>query len=280
MSIPVGGASLVAVLASFAFASATAAAQSIPQRGPPPISSPITDRFAFRGVYFAPSIDTVGRFDSSAGTIGTVFDGETDLGLNDRSNQGRLELTFRLRERHKVRADYFRLTRYGESTLTRPIAFRDTIYNLNDRVETNLNLRMLGFTYTWSALRTERFEAGIGLGLHTLEAEARGRVRTRLIREEGTGIGALPSLAAEGTWRISRRWAVTGRANLLSVDVSDVSGKFQEFHVDVQWRARRNLAFGIGYTGMKIDLDSRDPDLTGALLIDASGPEAFFRVSF
>ena len=70
-----------------------------------------------------------------------------------------MELAFRMRERHLLRVDYFKLNRYGEHTLTRQINFRNQVLRANDRVATNLDLRLLGFNYSWVALRRENYNS-------------------------------------------------------------------------------------------------------------------------
>ena len=53
------------------------------------------------------------------------------------------------------------------------------------------------------------------------------------------------------------------------------------FHACLQFRAARNVAFGLGYTGTLYEVDSADPDFfSGYLWIHDHGPEAFIRVSF
>ena len=273
---------LTRIAAALILASPFTALAAIPgapgSEAPPP--SPLTDHFALRGVYFQPSITTDGRFDSDAGTAGTPFSGEVDFGLDDVANQGRMELAFRMRERHLLRVDYFKLSRYGESTLARQINFRNQVFRINDRVATNLDWRMMGFNYTFAALRRPTFELGLGAGLHLLEADARSEIRARNIRETGSGTAALPTLGVDGTWAFHRRWSIGGFARYLSVSSGDIDGSFTDLHVDVQYRWKRNVAIGIGYSQVKLDAEVSDADLPGQLAIDANGPEAFFRVSF
>lgn len=265
---------------AFCLALAVPAALAAPAPGAKQVSSPITDHFAMRGIYFQPALTTDARFDSDAGTPGTPFSGEDDLGLDDEANQGRLELILRMRERHRMRIDYLKLDRYGENTLTRPITYRNTNYAIGDRVLSDFNVRMLGMTYTYSALYREKFEIGVGLGLHLVEASAKSEVPVRNVNEEGSGVGVLPTLAVDGTWRISRRWAVTGHAQYLSVSAADVDGSFADYHVDVQYRWRRNVAFGLGYSFLNLDVDIQSSNLPGAVKLESAGPELFFRVSF
>ena len=265
-----------AVVALFSCANAFAA---LPVAQRPP-ANPLNDYFALRLSYFQPALTTAGRFDSDAGTAGTPFSGEGDLGLDDVGDQGRMELTFRMRERHLLRADYFKLNRYGENTLARQIAFRNQVFRVGDRVATNLDWRMLGFNYSWIALRRENFELGVGAGLHLASADARSEIRVRNIRETGSGTVILPTLGVEGTWAFHRRWSVGGFARYMSISTSDADGTFGDYHLDVQYRWKRNVAVGLGWSSITLDAEVSDADLPGALKIEAGGPELFFRVSF
>jgi len=268
-----------AAVALFSCATAVAALPGTPGTQRPP-ASPLHDYFALRVSYFQPGLTTEGRFDSDTGTAGTPFSGEDDLGLDDVANQGRMELTFRMRERHLLRADYFKLNRYGENTLTRQINFRNQVFRAGDRVASNLDWRMLGFNYSWVALRRETWELGVGAGLHLASADARSEVRARNIRETGSGTVILPTLGVDGTWAFHRRWSAGGFLRYMAVSNSDADGSYGEYHVDVQYRWKPNVAVGLGWSSIDLDAEVSDADLPGMLKIQATGPELFFRVSF
>ena len=244
------------------------------------IASPVTDRFALRGIYFQPSVETDLRFDTDLGTLGTPLTAEDDLGMDDELNQGRMELMFRMRPRHRMRVDFFKVDRFGDVILDREIIFGDEVFNVLDRVQSTLDWRMLGFTYTFSPLRFQRFELGTGLGIWLLEAEARGEVPARFIREEESQGGAAPSVALDAAWAISRRWALSLRAQYFRVSRDDFSARLADYHADVQYRWHRNFAVGLGYTSLHIDAESTDEDDSGLFSMKVNGPELFFRVSF
>jgi hypothetical protein len=267
-----------ALVLAFPFAACAALPGTPGTQRPSP--SPLTDYFALRGIYFQPSLTTDGRFDSDAGTPGTDFSGEADLGLDDEANQGRMELAFRMRERHLLRVDYLKLDRYGENTLNRTINFRNQVYRVGDRVVTDLDLRMMGFNYSFAAFRRETFEIGVGAGLHLVQAEARSEIRARNIRETGSGTAVLPTLGLDATWAFHRRWSVGGFVRYLSVSTSEGDGSFTDLHFDVQYRWRPNVAIGLGYSSIGLDVEVSDADLPGRLDVQAAGPELFFRVSF
>jgi hypothetical protein len=290
------GLALAAVLVSFNAAQALAQEQSgEPRQRPasellqPPkkgvIASPITDRFALRVLYFAPTAETFMRLDPESSSIqGTELVAEDDLGLEDKPSQARVEMIFRIRERNRLRVDFYKLTRHGDMVLNRPIAFGDQIFQVNDRVQTLLDWRELGLTYTRSVLYRERFEVGLGLGIALLEAKARGEVPARNIREQEDGVAPYPTLALDATWRISTRWSLNLRGQTFTAHSRDIEATKSDYHGDVQYRWRRNFTVGLGYSSLQLEADvlpNGEPGRqTGRLDQDISGPELFLRASF
>jgi hypothetical protein len=246
------------------------------------IASPISDRFFVRGMYFQGNVETLLRVDSTGATTpdGTLLSGEDDLGLDDVVNQGRMEFDIRMGERNHIRIDYFKLNRFSEQALARDIEFGDFTFQAGDTFRAVLDWRMLGITYTYSLFRGERFEAGVGLGLHVLEAKAEGSEPGTLNREQDTEAGIFPTIAVNGAFRITRRWSVTVRGQSFSASPEGFDGTLSDYHADVQFRWRKNLAFGIGYSAIEVDLDVIDADQPFLFNMNTSGPELFFRASF
>jgi hypothetical protein len=246
------------------------------------IASPVSDRFYMRGIAFLGDVNTQMRVDSTGSTTpdGTLLSAEQDLGLDDTIEQARMEFDVRLGERNHVRIDYFKLDRFGQVTLPEDIEFGDFSFDAGDTFRSKLDWRTLSLTYTYSLFKAERFEAGLGLGLHIFEIHAEGGEPGTLNRDRGEEAGAFPTLALNASYRISKRWAVTARYNTLRVDVDDGSGEYVDLHADLQYRWRKNFAIGIGYSNLSMDLDLDDVDEPFFFDLDTKGPEIFFRAAF
>lgn len=245
------------------------------------LATPINDRFSIRASYFPASVSTDIRLDDSAGVQGTPFSAEDDFGLKDKLNQVRVEVLLRILERHRFRVDYFNLRRNGDQVLTQDIAFGDQTFATGDEVRSTIDWKTLNFTYLYSIFHTQRFELGGGAGVTLFQGEMRARVPARLVREDRSGSIAYPSFALDGTLRIAKRFSVNARANYLSGHVDGSKGKLSDYHADVQYRWRRNLALGLGYSKLKTKLDiASDNDLAGRFRLDVDGPEFFVRASF
>jgi hypothetical protein len=245
------------------------------------VASPITDRFALRVTYFAPTADTFVRLDQENGQPGTELLAEQDLGLDDKPTQARAEMIIRLRERNRLRVDYFKLTRYGDQILNRTISFGEQTFLVSERAQTMIDWRQLGLTYTRSLLYFDRFELGAGLGIALLETRAKGEVRARNVSESEDGIAPFPTFALDATWRISSRWSLNVRGQTFTANTDDFDGTLSDYHGDIQYRWRRNFTMGLGYTSLRMKVESTSTDdLTGKFDQDISGPEFFIRASF
>jgi hypothetical protein len=247
---------------------------------PAPIASPITDHFALTAGYFWGSVSTFGRFDSSSGVQGTPFSAEHDLGLTDQARQPFIEIIFRLEERNRLRVDFIDLRRAADKVIDRTVQYGDVTFLVDNPVHSEFDWRQMDLTYTYSFLRNDRFELGAGLGVHLLEAEAIAEIPKTPQSADFNGAGPFATLALDGTWRISRHWALTARGNYLKVTIGSVGGQMGQLHTDLQYRWRRNLAFGVGYRRQEIDLDLHGTDPSGVLRFIISGPELFARASF
>ena len=84
------------------------------------------------------------RYDPSPLLPGTRFRGEETLGFDGELNQGTVEMMFRMADRHRIRADFFTMSRSGDVLLDQLVQFGDDTYRVNDRVESSMDLRMLG----------------------------------------------------------------------------------------------------------------------------------------
>ena len=250
--------------------------------------SPITDRFAVSGIFFNPAVTTQLRIDTQSpapgilGTTGTTVNGERDFGLDSRIPQGQIEIIFRLRENNRLRVNYFETNRRGDHAIDRTILFGDETFVANDRVTSSLDWRQFSLTYTYSLFRNDHVEAGLGVGVHFLEADARGQVNAKQLRQEVSGSGAFPTIPVDITWRIWHGLALSARGQYFHASVNNFEGSIAEYHGDLQWRWKRypNFSLGAGYTIMRSSLDVDDTNFPGSFRLNVRGPTGFFKVSF
>lgn len=249
------------------------------------LASPVSDYFYVRGGVIPSTVATEFRLDPNLATPGTLLTAEEDLGFDDQPVLGNLEFSLRMRERNRLRINFLQLDRNEVTSLPRDIQFGDESFDAGERVRTLFDFRMISLTYTYSVLRGERYELGAGLGAHAIVSEARASAPGRLPndpprRELETGNAAFATVALDGAFRISKRWAVTARGQYFSTKIQDVDGSLGDYHVDVQYRWRKNFAIGLGYSATQFEITSAEEDFPGLLNLDVKGPELFARISF
>jgi hypothetical protein len=191
-----------------------------------------------------------------------------------------MEFDIRMRENNHVRIDYFKLNRFSEQPLPRDIVFGDFTFPEGTQFRSKLDWRVFTLTYSYSFIHTNRFEGGLGLGIHLIEAHAAGGEPGTLNREEADEVGIFPTIAANIAWRISKRWSITARGQQFSASPEDFDGKMADYHADIQYRWRKNFAIGLGYSKIQTNLEVFDADQPLLFDLDTSGPEIFFRASF
>jgi len=244
--------------------------------------SPITDHFYIRATFYDPQLRTNLRLDPSApaGALGTPLNAESDLGLPGRLQKGRVEFMFRLRERSKVRVDYFESDRSGNKVLAHDVVFGNETFVGGDLAQTSLDWQQFDITYTYSFIRNSRFEVGAGLAAYFLDVDAIGYVPSTFQRQEETAATPIPAVPLDLTWAISSRWAATARGAYLRAHLIGFDGWYADTHEDLQYRWNPNLALGIGYSAIRTSLTRHDSSFSGAVYMSISGPEAFVRFSF
>jgi hypothetical protein len=246
-------------------------------------ASPITDHFYIRAAFYAPKFDTNFRVDPSnapAGTTGTPVNAENDLGLDHRQHKGRVEFMFRLRERNKVRVDYYEANRDGSQVLANDVVFGNETFPAGQTAMTQFDLQQFDITYTYSFIRNNHFEVGTGLAVYFLQVDVIGQVPAQNLRQEVSAATPFPALPLDLTWRVSSRWAATARAAYLKVNHHDLSGRYWDTGADIQYRWVPNFVIGAGYASIRTDLTRVGGSFPGVVNMTINGPQVFLRFSF
>ena len=267
-----------AVLSMLATTSAFGA-DDLPAWAPQRPAKIVEDRLRVEVTLLGAGVDTRLRVDESAARLGTPLDAERDLGLHDARLLPMGEITLLPGKRHLLRLGGMSLLRSARAVLDRDVAFDDQIYRTNERVDSTLNLSMLGVTYGYRILTRERAELAATLGVQILEVEANAVARSRVVREAESAVAPLPLLGLEGRLDVSRRWSVEGRAQYLQADIDEVEGSMLDLRLAATWRLNPYLVFGLGYRRFEIDVDSRDAGTPGFVDLRVNGPQVFVRAS-
>lgn len=266
-----------AIALSVIAATSTHAAPSYLSPNPPAYG--IDDRFRIEVDLAYAQYETELRLDRDLQTLGTTLSAENDLGLDDAALLLQFELTLLPGKHHMVRLHGLSMRRDGYAVVSRPIRFKESVYAVGQRVDSNLDISMVGLTYGWLPLRTDRYELGLTLGVQIASVDANVEVRAVSPREPESGVAPLPLLGVEGRYEFTRRWSVDGRFQYISGYAKDIDASLNDSRLAIRWRQNQHLLYGIGYRRFQLDVESLRPSKSGKVHLGISGPMLFIQGS-
>ena len=229
------------------------------------------------------SSSTTLRADGSRATPGTTINGEREFGLDKSDFEPKFQAVVRVAMRQRLSFDYFTLDRSGNSTVAgAPINFRDVTFLPGDPLQTKLSLRTVGITYEYSFWHSEKLEIAATLGVHATDISAMAKVQTqtRHIIQNDDQAGPVPTVGIDGTWVVSKRFYLDGRAQYLNVHVNNLDGSLGLYELNALYRFRPNVSFAVGYTEIKAHLASTQSSQAGLFDFNSKGPQLFVRIAF
>ena len=244
------------------------------------LGNPNDERLRLSAGMFAADSTTEVRLDSNDGEIGTVVNAEEDLGLRDHSEVGDVEVELRVRDRHRVRFNYFKMDRAASQPLQREIRFGEDVYEIDDVVDSSIDMRNFGVSYSYEFLRFEGWELGASFGINLVELDSRAAVRARNIREEEARTGPTPTVGIHTLFRITKRIHAELRAEYMQLHIDDFEGTVTNLRGAVIYRFNRSIGVGLGYSLLETEVESEQLEDTGRFNISNSGALAFVRVAF
>jgi hypothetical protein len=239
----------------------------------------LSDQFRVSlGGFHAESISQA-RLGSSTGGAGVDVSFEDALGLESRKLVGELTMYWRFAENWRLDLNYFNLKRSADRTLTADIAWGDNTYTAGTVVSSTLEISDLRAAVGYSFFRRRDKELGLGFGLHatgfkgSLEGAAAGA------RSESV-TAPLPFLVLYGSFALTDTWALSMRADWLSLSYDKYSGGIRAMALDVVYQPYKNFAFGFGMHSLTLKLDVDDEDAKFSARLALQGPAAFVSYSF
>lgn len=141
----------------------------------------------------------------------------------------------------------------------------------------------LGYAF----IQNDRAELGAALGLHATSFETRlsgsaqiggGALHAEDRRTEFTA--PLPTIGVFGTYEITPRIILTGRADYLSLTIDDYDGSIVNAQAAVAYKVNDMIEVGAAWRYVDYELDVAKDNYTAGVEYDFSGPSLFVRFGF
>jgi hypothetical protein len=255
------------------------ASAELPDWAPKPPPRVSEDTLRAEVLVLGAGFDTTLRIDESLASQGTEISAEGDLGLETSKVLAQAELTLLPGKHHLVRLSGMTTRRSAQKVLDLLVEFDDETYLIGERVDSELNLTMIGLTYGYRFIAQDRGELTATFGIQVAEVEANAVVRNRVVRDAESGVAPIPFAGLEGRFDFSSRWSAEARVQYLTADIDDVDGSIIDARFALTWRTNPHLVFGLGFRSFAIEVDSRNEDTPGFVDMSMDGPLLFMRAS-
>ena len=239
--------------------SATVAADSLDHRFSVNVGAFFTDR------------DTEVRLDSELLGRGTLIDFEDQLGLDKSDAVFRVDGFYRFNRRNRLDFSVFDLSRQATATIDEDVQFGDEVFSINTSVDTEFDLLIAKMAYTWAFIERPQGYLGATVGVYVADVTIGISESNFGSIESGEITAPLPVVGLRGEYLLSDRWSFRASSELFFIDVDNVEGQLVDLNAGIRYQAFENVAFGLAYNTVEIDVESGDRGFTGVLDWQYSG---------
>jgi hypothetical protein len=246
---------------------------------------PTGKRFYLAGGAFFPRLDTVIRVDAADGTLGTTIDFESTLGMDRSDALPIVRGHYRFNKRHRLNFGYFDLERSGLSASEVEIRFGDVTFPANLPVSSFFDVKVYDLSYGYTLTHSDKWDVDIsvGLSLQEISIGIQGNI-LGVLKEETDVTAPLPTFGASGTYALSEKLLLSGRAGFFAIDLdldsSNFSGQIIDLSLMLFHQTFEHVGFGVGYVFFDIDVDYDDDSLDISANYQYRGPMALVGVYF
>lgn len=210
---------------------------------------------------------------------GAIIDFEDDLGLDEENFIGVLTVRARFFERWLFEAEYFKLDRDNERTLSRTLDWGEETIPIDAAVRSSFDVEDTRLSVGYSFFKTQDKEVGIGLGAHVTRMEA-SLSSERREGQAATETAPLPFLTMYARIALTDRWLLSIRVDRLSLDTGSIDGSVFSSGTEFVYQPWRHFSIALGYRDINYQISSTSEDWNGKAQIQQSGPMLMISSTF
>jgi hypothetical protein len=203
---------------------------------------------------------------SSRQLIGTSVNLEDDLGLSSDTTTWNVNGFWRFGSASSVGFDFTSFNRDGGNKLKKAITVGDTVYDVDARVDSELDIDFLQLYYRWSAVNNGKTEAGFSFGLSTywLEATVSGEGTVnqggedqyyRNAKESEDVTAPIPVVGLFVNYAFTPNLILMANANFFRLDVGSVNGNVISSGAKLDYYFTKNFGAGVSVFGNYLNVD-------------------------
>ena len=205
------------------------------------------------------------RLDSRTLGRAVELDLEDVFGVDETVTGARLDAYWRFFPRHKLHLAYYDISREGRRSVSGVFQFGDRVFNIGEDIQTDFDFRIYRADYTYSVYQDEKWDLGLSLGVHAIDAEVSVTANNLGLTARADIIAPLPVAGLEASYAITPRWFLKGRSDFLYVKFSDYEGYLVDAIFSLEYDFLDFAGVGIAYNYVDIDIEADYDDFIGEL---------------
>ena len=237
---------------------------------------------------YRPGIASTGRSDLLINNRpGTEVSFEDELGLADRKTLPWFQAGMRLGEHWRMELEYFALKRNGTRSISRDIAWGDTVFPATTTLSSTFDSEILRVSVGRSFVHTPQTELGAVIGLHmtrfamSLAGQASIGTLSGSTRVEGEdALVPLPTIGVYGRHDFARGWSIAGRIDYFGLSYGDYRGNLINLMAAVGYRFTDRLTASLGYRYVDYAIELNKTDWKGSIDYRFRGPYIGLQLGF
>lgn len=240
---------------------------------------PVDRFYASLGAYKADN-DIKLRWDPSSGeTQGTHVSVKRDFSMPLDSTEPFFEIGGTIGRRHRLKAFHYGYDSEGSRILERDLIIGDDVYSATAAFEGDIDISLLGASYSWLFHHSDRGAFGVGLGAIRYKVSAS---LAAAIESDGE-VASVSSAISEAHWApllhmeyvrsVAEHWRFGVDASYVRKSGSRVSGSATDLGVKAEYFPWEHFGFALRYNYNDINLEFDRGDYRGKIDINNRGPQ-------
>ena len=240
------------------------------------VASPGTEKFSIGLGAFITDQTSTTRLDGE----GSDIDFEKDLGLDSSGTFFRADGYYRFNSKHRLDFSIYDLSRDGAAQIDREVMFNDNTFDIDTTVSSNFDLLILKAGYTYTFLQRDRGYLGLSLGLYTADTKIKLSEPTVGSVESKSVTAILPVAGLRGEYAMTPKWTLRGNGEIFRYEIDNIDGSFTDVYAGVDYKLNKQLAIGLGYNKVLLNVEASKNNFSGDLDWDYDGALIYFKYDF
>ena len=239
------------------------------------------DKWTIRaGAYIIDKADTTVIVLNDIGVGGGINFSDT-LGGDDSDTVPRVDIFYRINNKHGIDFTAFSIDRQGSTTLSIDLEIGDETFSASETLNSDIKYTLYRIGYNYSFYHSNKVELRLTAGLNLTDYDLKFSTASGS-KVEAAGVSVpLPLFGLRMGYAITPKWYVNYVAESFFIEIEDAfKGSLFSYELNTEYRLFKHFSIGAGLARIGVDADIDDDDWKGTVTDSYRGFTAFGKFYF